>query len=99
MRSVSDAAAIEGMMASTAVRCSSRWITVIVSSGHRGAAGTVVCAGNGGIRRVSTLGAEKLWRGGNIMCGGAGKALTLRGLSGECCTSEMVLVLARAMLC
>nr|XP_046271375.1 dnaJ heat shock protein family (Hsp40) member A3a isoform X1 [Scatophagus argus] len=82
MRSVSGAAALEVMMASSAVRCCSRWITVIVSSGHRGAASTVVCAGHGGVRSVSTLGAEKLWRGGNLMCGGAGKALTLRGLSG-----------------
>ncbi|KAA8585108.1 hypothetical protein FQN60_003802, partial [Etheostoma spectabile] len=69
-------------MASSAARCSSRWITVIVSSGHRRAAGAVVCTGNGGVRSISTLGAERLWRGGNLMCGGAGKALTLRGLSG-----------------
>uniref|UniRef100_A0A8C9ZN33 DnaJ heat shock protein family (Hsp40) member A3a n=1 Tax=Sander lucioperca TaxID=283035 RepID=A0A8C9ZN33_SANLU len=69
-------------MASSAARCSSRWITVIVSSGHRRAAGAVVCTGNGGVRSFSTLGAERLWRGGNLMCGGAGKALTLRGLSG-----------------
>ncbi|XP_070836896.1 dnaJ heat shock protein family (Hsp40) member A3a isoform X1 [Chaetodon trifascialis] len=82
MRSVFEAATVEGMMASSAARCSSRWITVIVSSGRRSAAGAVVCAGHGGVRSVSTLGAEKLWRGGNLMCGGAGKALTLRGLSG-----------------
>lgn len=83
------AAAREGMMASSAARCSSRWITVFVSSGHRRAAGAVVCAGNGGLRSVSTLGADKLWRGGGLMCGGAEKALTLRGLSGECCISHM----------
>uniref|UniRef100_A0A3Q3GN08 DnaJ heat shock protein family (Hsp40) member A3a n=1 Tax=Labrus bergylta TaxID=56723 RepID=A0A3Q3GN08_9LABR len=68
-------------MASSAARCSSRWITVFVSSGRRRAAGAVVCAGHGGARSVSTLGGQKLWRGGNLMCGGAGKALTLRGLS------------------
>lgn len=95
MRSLSVAAASEGMMASSAVRNSTRWITVIVSSGHRGAAGTAVCAGHGGIRSVSTLGGEKLWRGGSIMCAGAGKALTLRGLSGECDISEMVLAWAK----
>ncbi|XP_075942073.1 dnaJ heat shock protein family (Hsp40) member A3a isoform X2 [Anarhichas minor] len=69
-------------MASSAVRCSSRWITVFVSSGQRKAVGAVVCGGHGGVRSISTLGAEKLWRGGNLTCGGAGKALTLRGLSG-----------------
>ncbi|KAF1379512.1 hypothetical protein PFLUV_G00176810 [Perca fluviatilis] len=82
MRSLSGAGAGIGMMASSAARCSSRWITVIVSSGHRRAAGAVVCTGNGGVRSISTVGAERLWRGGNLMCGGAGKALTLRGLSG-----------------
>ncbi|XP_033499681.1 dnaJ heat shock protein family (Hsp40) member A3a isoform X1 [Epinephelus lanceolatus] len=82
MRSVSQAAATEGMMASSAVRRSSRWITVIVSSGRVRAAGAAVCFGRGGVRSVSTLGAEKLWRGGSSVCVGAGKALTLRGLSG-----------------
>uniref|UniRef100_A0A671YBN3 DnaJ heat shock protein family (Hsp40) member A3a n=1 Tax=Sparus aurata TaxID=8175 RepID=A0A671YBN3_SPAAU len=69
-------------MASSAARCSSRWITVIVSSAHRRAVGAVVCAGHGGVRGVSTMSAEKLWRGGSLSCGGAGKALTLKGLSG-----------------
>lgn len=83
MRSASEAAAVQGMMASSAARCSSRWITVIVFSGHRRAASTVARAGHGGIRGVSTLRAETIWRGGSLACGGAGKALTLRGLSGE----------------
>ncbi|KAM6966907.1 dnaJ heat shock protein family (Hsp40) member A3a [Tautogolabrus adspersus] len=82
MRSEPGLATCGGMMASSAARCSSRWITVFVSSGRRRAAGAVVCAGHGGARSVSTLGGEKLWRGGTLMCGGAGKALTLRGLSG-----------------
>ncbi|XP_062294712.1 dnaJ heat shock protein family (Hsp40) member A3a isoform X1 [Scomber scombrus] len=70
------------MMASSAARCSSRWITVIVSSGRSRAAGAVVCPGHGGVRSVSTLGAGKLCRGGRLECGAAGAALTLRGLSG-----------------
>uniref|UniRef100_A0A3Q3Q9K0 DnaJ homolog subfamily A member 3, mitochondrial n=1 Tax=Monopterus albus TaxID=43700 RepID=A0A3Q3Q9K0_MONAL len=82
MRTVFEAAASEAMMASSAVRCSSRWITVIVSSGHRRVAGAVVCSGHGGVRSVSTLGAGKLWRGENLVCCEAGKALTLRGLAG-----------------
>uniref|UniRef100_A0A7N8YHG5 DnaJ heat shock protein family (Hsp40) member A3a n=1 Tax=Mastacembelus armatus TaxID=205130 RepID=A0A7N8YHG5_9TELE len=69
-------------MASSAVRCSSRWITVIVSSGHRRAVSTVVCSGHGGVRSISTLGGDKLWRGGSLFCGESGKALTLKGLSG-----------------
>ncbi|KAF3846346.1 hypothetical protein F7725_003424 [Dissostichus mawsoni] len=83
LRSVCEAAASEGMMASSAARGSSRWITVILSSGPHGATGAGVCAGHGGVRSISTLGAGKLCRGGNLMCGGAGKALTLKGVSGN----------------
>lgn len=72
------------MMATSAVCRSSRWFTVLVSSGQRCSVGTVVCGGNGGIRGVSTLGTEKLWRGAKLSCGELGKALTLRGLPGEC---------------
>ncbi|XP_054892230.1 dnaJ heat shock protein family (Hsp40) member A3a isoform X1 [Poeciliopsis prolifica] len=69
------------MMASSAVRSSSRWITVIVSSGPRRAAGFVLSSDHGSLRSFSTVGAEKLWRGSSLFCGGAGKALTLRGVS------------------
>ncbi|KAF7665498.1 hypothetical protein LDENG_00140780 [Lucifuga dentata] len=82
MRTVSRAAATGGIMASSVARCSTRWITVIVSSGHRRAGRAVACAAHGGVRAVSTLGVENLWRGGSALCGEAGKALTLRGLSG-----------------
>ncbi|XP_071371692.1 dnaJ heat shock protein family (Hsp40) member A3a isoform X3 [Centroberyx affinis] len=70
------------MMASSVARCSPRWITVAVSSGHRRACGALVCASHGGVRTVSTLGVRKPWPGGNTVCGGTGNALTLRGLSG-----------------
>ncbi|KAM9392002.1 dnaJ heat shock protein family (Hsp40) member A3a isoform 2-T2 [Pholidichthys leucotaenia] len=69
-------------MASAAARCSSRWFTVAVSSGRRWAAGAVVGCGHGDIGRFSTRGDEKLWHGGNLLCSGAGKALTLKGLLG-----------------
>ncbi|KAM7371982.1 hypothetical protein PAMP_009182 [Pampus punctatissimus] len=82
MRSVSEQKPLEGMMASSVARCSSRWITVIVSSGRSRGAGAVACVAHGGVRSVSTLAAEKLWRGGSVSCVAAGKALTLRGLSG-----------------
>ncbi|KAM9843088.1 dnaJ heat shock protein family (Hsp40) member A3a [Aulostomus maculatus] len=70
------------MMASSAVRCSSRWITVVVSSGRRRGPVAVFSASHGGVRNLSTVGAEKLWRGGSLVGGGAGTALTLKGLSG-----------------
>ncbi|XP_075998898.1 dnaJ heat shock protein family (Hsp40) member A3a isoform X1 [Genypterus blacodes] len=82
MRSVPGAAVTVGMMASPAARCSTRWLTVVVSSGRRRTDGSVVCAVSGGVRALSTRGADALWRGGSSLCGGAGKAVTLRGLSG-----------------
>ncbi|XP_063759453.1 dnaJ heat shock protein family (Hsp40) member A3a isoform X1 [Eleginops maclovinus] len=82
MRSECKAAASEGMMASSAARRSSRWITVILSSAPHRATGAGVCTGHGGVRSISTLGAGKLWQGGNLVCGGSGKALTLKGVSG-----------------
>ncbi|KAG7504884.1 dnaJ-like subfamily A member 3, mitochondrial [Solea senegalensis] len=72
----------EGMMASPAIRCSSRWITVVLLSGHHRAIGAAVCAGSGVVRGICTAGAGKLWPGGSLVYAGAGKALTLRGLSG-----------------
>uniref|UniRef100_A0AAV2KFF0 DnaJ homolog subfamily A member 3, mitochondrial n=1 Tax=Knipowitschia caucasica TaxID=637954 RepID=A0AAV2KFF0_KNICA len=70
------------MMASSVARRSSRIVTVIVSSGHCNVAVTNVCKAAGGVRSFSTFGPEKLWRGGTTTCGGPGKGLTLRGLSG-----------------
>ncbi|XP_015227678.1 PREDICTED: dnaJ homolog subfamily A member 3, mitochondrial isoform X1 [Cyprinodon variegatus] len=69
------------MMASSAASCSSRWITVVVSSGSRRATGLFLSPHHGGVRRFSTIGAEKLCRKGSLWFGGAGQALTLRGLS------------------
>ncbi|XP_029944988.1 dnaJ heat shock protein family (Hsp40) member A3a isoform X2 [Salarias fasciatus] len=70
------------MMASSAARCSSRWIAVVVSSGQRRAVGAVVCSGHGGARSLSTLGSGRAWSGAASGCGGSATALTLRGLSG-----------------
>ncbi|KAK6312309.1 hypothetical protein J4Q44_G00179730 [Coregonus suidteri] len=69
------------MMASSAARCSTRWITVAVFSGHRRACCALAPSSNGGARSLSTLGAQKMWPGDNAMRGGTGNALTLRGLS------------------
>uniref|UniRef100_A0A8C6NJ61 DnaJ homolog subfamily A member 3, mitochondrial n=1 Tax=Nothobranchius furzeri TaxID=105023 RepID=A0A8C6NJ61_NOTFU len=69
-------------MASSAAICSSRWITSVVSSGPRRAAGSLLSSDNVGFRRFSTLGEGYLCRGRGQLCGEEGKALTLRGLSG-----------------
>uniref|UniRef100_A0A1A8KYZ5 DnaJ homolog subfamily A member 3, mitochondrial n=1 Tax=Nothobranchius pienaari TaxID=704102 RepID=A0A1A8KYZ5_9TELE len=69
-------------MASSAAICSSRWITSVVSSGPRKAAGSLLSSDNVGFRRFSTLGEGYLCRGRGLLCGEEGKALTLRGLSG-----------------
>lgn len=82
MRTLSRPAFAEVMMASAAARCSSRWITVVVSSGHRRAAGALVCNGSGGMRSASTLAGGRLWRGESLVGGAAGSAVTLKGLSG-----------------
>ncbi|XP_077353511.1 dnaJ heat shock protein family (Hsp40) member A3a isoform X1 [Festucalex cinctus] len=73
------------MMASSAARRSSRWLTVIVFSGHHRhprAAGAVVSASHGSLRGVCTLGTGTLWNGASSVCDGAGKGVTLKGLPG-----------------
>ncbi|XP_061556459.1 dnaJ heat shock protein family (Hsp40) member A3a isoform X1 [Phycodurus eques] len=70
------------MMASAAARSSSRWLTVIVSSGQHRAACASVSVSCGWLRGVSTFGAGTLWTEGSSACGRAGRGLTLRGLPG-----------------
>ncbi|KAM9783844.1 dnaJ heat shock protein family (Hsp40) member A3a isoform X1 [Syngnathus typhle] len=73
------------MMASSAARCSSRWLTLIVSSEHHRhlrATGAIVTASRGSLRGVCTFGTGTLWTGGSKACGAVGKGLTLRGLPG-----------------
>ncbi|KAG9340454.1 hypothetical protein JZ751_021567 [Albula glossodonta] len=67
------------MMASSAARCSTRWISVAVSSVHQRACSTLV---SGGTRTVSKFGTQLFQSRGSALCGGSGNALTLRGLSG-----------------
>uniref|UniRef100_A0A6Q2XLS4 DnaJ homolog subfamily A member 3, mitochondrial n=2 Tax=Esox lucius TaxID=8010 RepID=A0A6Q2XLS4_ESOLU len=69
-------------MASSAARCSTRWIRVAVSSGHRCAGSLITVSFNGGARSLSTLPAKRIWQGGTAICGGLGNALTLGGLPG-----------------
>ncbi|KAJ8254180.1 hypothetical protein COCON_G00207920 [Conger conger] len=70
------------MMASSAARCTARWISVAVSSGHRRACSTLVSAHTGGTRAVSKWAAQSIGPRGSVLSGGSGSALTLRGLSG-----------------
>ncbi|KAJ8398770.1 hypothetical protein AAFF_G00419670 [Aldrovandia affinis] len=69
------------MMASAA-RCSTRWIAVAISSGHRRACSSFVSVHSGRVRSVSKLGVQQFRPGGNVLCGGSTSGLTLRGLSG-----------------
>ncbi|XP_028297654.1 dnaJ homolog subfamily A member 3, mitochondrial-like [Gouania willdenowi] len=66
----------------SAFRCFSRLLTGVMAAGPRRAVGAVVCSGHGARRSFSTLGAKKAWLGGTLSCGGAGKAMTFRGLPG-----------------
>uniref|UniRef100_A0A1A7XZ31 DnaJ homolog subfamily A member 3, mitochondrial n=2 Tax=Iconisemion striatum TaxID=60296 RepID=A0A1A7XZ31_9TELE len=70
------------MMASSAAICSSRWITAVVSSGPRRAAGSFLSFDHVRVRWFSAMGDGKRCRGGGLLCAGEGNALTLRGLSG-----------------
>ncbi|XP_030646536.1 dnaJ heat shock protein family (Hsp40) member A3a [Chanos chanos] len=70
------------MMASNAARCSSRWITVAVSSCHRRACLTFASSANGGPRSVTKVRAQQFWSAGSVLRQGPGNAVTLRGLSG-----------------
>ncbi|XP_061703283.1 dnaJ heat shock protein family (Hsp40) member A3a isoform X2 [Syngnathoides biaculeatus] len=70
------------MMASAAARSSSRWLTVMVSSGYHRAACAALPVSCGSPRALCTFGAGTLWAGGSMACGRAGTGLTLRGLPG-----------------
>ncbi|KAG7460157.1 hypothetical protein MATL_G00218420 [Megalops atlanticus] len=70
------------MMASSAARCSTRWISVAVSSGQRRACSTLGPCRVGGARAASKFGAQQIGHGGGGLRGGSGNVLTLRGLSG-----------------
>ncbi|XP_053707939.1 dnaJ heat shock protein family (Hsp40) member A3a isoform X1 [Synchiropus splendidus] len=66
------------MMASSAARCSTRWFTVILSSGRHRVSGVIATSPSDTFRGFSTVGAGKIWRKGNLACK---QALTLRGFN------------------
>ncbi|KAJ7989311.1 hypothetical protein DPEC_G00303230 [Dallia pectoralis] len=70
-------------MAASAVRQSTRWISVVVSSGHSCASSLVTVSSYGWARSLSTLPVKRIWQRDNALYGGLGNALTLGGLSGS----------------
>ncbi|KAJ8251493.1 hypothetical protein GJAV_G00221950 [Gymnothorax javanicus] len=72
----------KGVMASPAARCSARWITVAVSSGHRRACSALASAHSGRAGAVTKWAARPIGHRCGVLSGGSGNALTLRGLSG-----------------
>ncbi|XP_067089796.1 dnaJ homolog subfamily A member 3, mitochondrial-like [Osmerus mordax] len=81
------------MMASSAARCSTRWMTVAVSAGHRRAGCAFATTLDGGVRvrSLSTTGAPKIWPAGSSSRAGMGNVMTLSGLPGSSITSPHVI--------
>ncbi|XP_059413360.1 dnaJ homolog subfamily A member 3, mitochondrial-like isoform X1 [Carassius carassius] len=74
-------------MASSAARSSARWVTAAVSSGHRRVCSPLLSSADGAHRSLATLSGRQVWtvRGGGP--GGAGTAVTLRGMTVLCVTA------------
>ncbi|XP_063048613.1 dnaJ heat shock protein family (Hsp40) member A3a [Engraulis encrasicolus] len=70
------------MMASSAVRSSSRWLCLAVSSGHRLALSVPNCHLSKAGRIVPNVGARQIWTRCPFVRVGASKGLTLTGASG-----------------
>ncbi|XP_051745605.1 dnaJ heat shock protein family (Hsp40) member A3a isoform X2 [Ctenopharyngodon idella] len=68
-------------MACSAARSSARWITVAVSSSHRRACSTFISSADGAYRSFSTLSSRQIWTARGGVGGGAGNAVTLRGMT------------------
>ncbi|KAL0196678.1 hypothetical protein M9458_005218, partial [Cirrhinus mrigala] len=68
-------------MACSAARSSARWITVAVSSSRRRACSPLISSADGAYRSLSTLSGRQMGttRGGSA--GGAGTAVTLKGMT------------------
>ncbi|XP_076838067.1 dnaJ heat shock protein family (Hsp40) member A3a isoform X2 [Brachyhypopomus gauderio] len=71
------------MMASSAARCSPRWLVVAVSSCRRRTFSALSSRPSGGGRAVPTRVAREVWSWGSRAGEGTGNAVTLSGLSGR----------------
>ncbi|RXN24183.1 dnaJ -like protein [Labeo rohita] len=68
-------------MACSAARSSARWITVVVSSSHRRACSPLISSADGAYRSLSTLSGRQMWTTRSGSAGGAGTAVTLKGMT------------------
>ncbi|KAK7175341.1 hypothetical protein R3I93_002292 [Phoxinus phoxinus] len=68
-------------MACSAARSSARWITVAVSCSHTRACSPFISRAHDAYRRVSTLSGRQIWATRVGVAGGAGSAVTLRGMT------------------
>uniref|UniRef100_A0A8C2KTR6 DnaJ homolog subfamily A member 3, mitochondrial n=1 Tax=Cyprinus carpio TaxID=7962 RepID=A0A8C2KTR6_CYPCA len=74
-------------MACSAARSSARWVTAAVSSSHRRACSPLLSSADGAYRRLATLSGRQLWTARGGSAGGAGTAVTLRGMTVLCVTA------------
>ncbi|XP_067237387.1 dnaJ heat shock protein family (Hsp40) member A3a isoform X1 [Chanodichthys erythropterus] len=77
-------------MACTAARSSARWITVAVSSSHRRACSAFISGADGAYRSFSTLSGRQIWTALGGLGGGAGSAVTLRGMTAVGASSHLM---------
>uniref|UniRef100_A0A9J8D7V3 DnaJ homolog subfamily A member 3, mitochondrial n=1 Tax=Cyprinus carpio carpio TaxID=630221 RepID=A0A9J8D7V3_CYPCA len=74
-------------MACSAARSSARWVTAAVSSSHRRACSPLLSSADGAYRSLATLSGRQLWTARGGSAGGAGTAVTLRGMTVLCVTA------------
>uniref|UniRef100_A0A8C2KS96 DnaJ homolog subfamily A member 3, mitochondrial n=1 Tax=Cyprinus carpio TaxID=7962 RepID=A0A8C2KS96_CYPCA len=77
-------------MACSAARSSARWVTAAVSSSHRRACSPLLSSADGAYRRLATLSGRQLWTARGGSAGGAGTAVTLRGMTAVSSSSHVI---------
>ncbi|XP_016381164.1 dnaJ heat shock protein family (Hsp40) member A3a isoform X1 [Sinocyclocheilus rhinocerous] len=77
-------------MACSAARSSARWVTVAVSSSHRRACSPLLSSADGAYRSLSTLSGRQMWTARGGSAGGAGAAVTLRGMTAVSPSSHVI---------
>uniref|UniRef100_A0A8C1YLF5 Cytochrome P450, family 2, subfamily K, polypeptide 22 n=1 Tax=Cyprinus carpio TaxID=7962 RepID=A0A8C1YLF5_CYPCA len=77
-------------MACSAARSSARWVTAAVSSSHRRACSPLFSSADGAYRSLATLSGRQLWTARGGSAGGAGTAVTLRGMTAVSSSSHVI---------
>uniref|UniRef100_A0A9J7Y3G5 DnaJ homolog subfamily A member 3, mitochondrial n=1 Tax=Cyprinus carpio carpio TaxID=630221 RepID=A0A9J7Y3G5_CYPCA len=77
-------------MACSAARSSARWVTAAVSSSHRRACSPLLSSADGAYRSLATLSGRQLWTARGGSAGGAGTAVTLRGMTAVSSSSHVI---------